>query len=472
MYTEDYENKGFPFRDFLLKLILIIIFVFLLIWLLPKFISPKVVNNNTSEITEIQALGSQIFNENLNKMKEAAITYYTDERLPKEIGESDKMTLSDMIGKKLIIALIDKNNKAVDVEKSYVKITKADSEYILKVNIKDSTKEDYILVHLGCYTYCDSYVCEKQETEVIVKGEKPSQTPTTQPTTTPTVTPSNSPEPTVTPTPTEKPNYIYEYKKTTGIEFSNWTNWSDWSKTSCDTQEINCSDSDTSCLFKLQLYTRKEKIGTYDKKYVATYDELVQTGSYTQKTCSNYNYVIVNSTTYTTTSTYTVVSTITSYTGGSKGDWSYNGRGSYANPPKDTASTHYEFVGADYSYCSDTCQSLPNFYYDKYTYTGSMNQVTNTTETPSGSSTGSQTSTSVSASCGSYVTKEVPVYSTIKKSYIATRTENLYGTVCYKSTKTRSLTDPGKTQYKWSYYNDTSLLSNGWTYTGASKVAS
>ena len=45
MYTEDYENRGFPFRDFLLKLILIIIFVFLLVWLLPKFIKPTTVEN-------------------------------------------------------------------------------------------------------------------------------------------------------------------------------------------------------------------------------------------------------------------------------------------------------------------------------------------------------------------------------------------------------------------------------------------
>ena len=81
------------------------------------------------------------------------------------------MTLSDMIGKKIIIALIDKNNKAVDVEGSYVKITKLDDEYLLKVNLKDSEKEDYILVHLGCYNYCESYICQKQGTEAT-KGSK------------------------------------------------------------------------------------------------------------------------------------------------------------------------------------------------------------------------------------------------------------------------------------------------------------
>lgn len=478
MYTEDYENRGFPFRDFLLKLILIIIFVFLLVWLLPKFMAPKIVenlNNNSTTInsTEIEALGSQIFNDNLNTMKEAAIAYYTDERLPKEVGESDKMTLSDMIGKKLITALIDKNNKACDVEASYVKITKTDDEYILKVNLKDSEKEDYILVHLGCYTYCDTYICEKAETQIIVKGDKPSSTSTPsttptpddggtgeEPTPTPTDTPSD-PEP--TPTPSANPTYEYEYEKTTGLEFSAWTSWSNWSKTSCNTQAINCSDSSAKCLLKQQLYSRKEKIGTYEKKYTTTYNDVVQTGSYTQKTCSNYNYVIVNSTTYATTTTYTTVNTITSSTAGTTGSWKYNGRASYSNPPTSTSTTKYVWVGADYSYCEETCESLPTHVYDKYTYTGPMNSVTDTTSTPSDSSTGS---TTVTAECGSYITKEVPIYSTITRTKIATRTEPLYGTVCYKSTKTRTITDPGKTQYRWSYYNNTSLLNNGWTYTG------
>jgi len=112
MYTEDYDHKGFPFRDFLLKLILIIIFVFLLVWLLPKFMAPlpivKENNNANSNITKIKgldALTSQIYQDNMIKMKNAAISYYTDERLPKEVGESKKMTLREMIGERLLYIL-------------------------------------------------------------------------------------------------------------------------------------------------------------------------------------------------------------------------------------------------------------------------------------------------------------------------------------------------------------------------------
>ena len=159
MYTEEYEKKGFPILGTILKVIIVGIIILLLILFIPKifFTNKKNNENSNKEYTDncsekygkqLDALTSQIFSDNLDKMKEAAISYYTTERLPQNDGDSEKMTLSDMIGKKIIVALIDKNNKAVDVEKSYVKISKVENEYILKVNIKDSEKEDYILVHL------------------------------------------------------------------------------------------------------------------------------------------------------------------------------------------------------------------------------------------------------------------------------------------------------------------------------------
>ena len=49
MYTEEYEQKGFPIKDFILKAVLVLIFVFLLVWLLPKFIAP-IINKNTDSV--------------------------------------------------------------------------------------------------------------------------------------------------------------------------------------------------------------------------------------------------------------------------------------------------------------------------------------------------------------------------------------------------------------------------------------
>lgn len=76
------------------------------------------------------------------------------------------------------------------------------------------------------------------------------------------------------------------------------------------------------------------------------------------------------------------------------------------------------------------------------------------------------TQTSYEARCGGYTVKTIPIYGTITVTEKATRTEPLYGDVCYQSTKTRTIIDEGSTKYKWSTYNDTTLLNNGWHYTG------
>ena len=74
----------------------------------------------------------------------------------------------------------------------------------------------------------------------------------------------------------------------------------------------------------------KAKVLTKDK------EEIILAATYQQKSCSKYNYVIINNTTYATTvtTTYTTVST----SGGN--GWTKVGSGSYDNPPRDTATTH------------------------------------------------------------------------------------------------------------------------------------
>ena len=226
------------------------------------------------------------------------------------------------------------------------------------------------------------------------------------------------------------------------------------------------------------MYKRKEEIGTHDMIYARTREMLVQTGSYTKKTCSKYNYVIINNTIYSTTktTTYTQINTITTRTRVSTGGWVYAGRASYSNPPSDSAGNQYIFAGADYSYCDATCTTLPNYYYDQYTYSGGDIISVSTTVTPgpitstTHEETTSETTTTTEASCGEIVTAEVPIYKTITVTEKAKRQEPLYGTVCYSSTKTRKVLSAGTTNKKWSTYNDTTLLNAGWSYTGNKKL--
>ena len=572
MYTESYERKGFPIRNFLFKLLLIVLFVVLLCWLLPKFISPKITNYSDSKNSngvissssisnaELSSISSQIFADNLAKMKEAATSYYTESKLPTEVGNSVTMTLKEMLEEKLLMPLVDKNGKECNKEQSYVKISKLDDEYLMKINLSCSEKTDYILVHMGCYNYCSSYICDKQNSttgyyDSAIRGSKESSIVSfydngngtknsrsnyyyhgggsTNTTYVPTAakgssssasyvyyitniynttnnktTPSSSstgstinniiniivndcnkngtcpkptPEPTPTPTPTPSTEYLYEYTKTVNPTFTQWSDWSGWSKTSCNTKEINCSTSDPTCLKKLQMYKRREKVGTYPKAYTTSHEVLTELGSYNQKSCSKYNYVIIDNITYATTTTtttnYTRINTITKTTVSSTGGWTYLGRSSYKNPPRDSAGIHYKWVGADYSYCGDTCTTLPTWYYDSYKYSGGLTKVSSTTtpgnvtsSSSSSSSTSTSTSTDVKVSCGEYVYKTVPVYGYVTKYEKEYRDENLYGDVCYQSTKTRSQITSGKTQTKWSTYNDTSLLNDGWEYTGKKRT--
>ena len=575
MYKDEYEKKGFPFREFMAKLLLVMLSVILLVWLLPRFIQPKIVQQNcaqakgtsTEECSSVafNSLTSQIFQDNLERMKDAAISYYTNDRLPEQVGDKKKMTLGEMIENKLITTLIDKNNKEVNIEKSYVEITKMDNEYLLKINLKDSEKEDYILVHLGCYNYCSTGLCEKQTDyslagsvkgyydrstvdvtprrntsytvntkqtsgktttktiiiekikEIIVPGpsSEPSKTVIINNNTTNnnynnttnnyynnttnnstvnnnTIIIINKEEKDVQPTPTVKPTtspkttlvpiikkYQYQYQKLSGAKLSEWSNWSNWEKTSCKTEQVRCSDDNPSCTKEVQLTKRKEQVGTYNETFTKQRQEQRLVATWNERACADYNYVIVDNTTYavTDTTTYTKIDTVkTTKTAAVKsaGGWTYAGRAKYANPPRDTATTHYKFVGADYSYCTTTCTSLPNFYYDSYKYTGgkllqagsvNVTKTSNTTSSTS-SSTTTEKALSVSATCSNVVTKQVPVYRTITVTDKSTINKPLYGNVCYKSEKTRTVQSVASKKITWSSKNNSKLIKDGWVMTG------
>ena len=159
MYSEKHNHRGFLSKASLLKLLLFISLICLLVWILPKAIKPKVISNSKSARTN-SPFTSQVYTDNLEKMKDVALTYYTEENLPDEIGKSNTITLNDMIKENKITTLMDNNNKSCDVDNSYVEITKINEGYLLKINLKDSSKEDYLLVHLGKYSYCKTDICE------------------------------------------------------------------------------------------------------------------------------------------------------------------------------------------------------------------------------------------------------------------------------------------------------------------------
>ena len=167
------ETRGFTIKDLLIRLILIIVFIILLIWLFP--------------MPDLKPLNSQIFLDNVDRMKEVAKTYYTTERLPKNINDYKQMTLKQMIDEHLILPLIDSKGNTCSAEDSYVKITKTENEYVIKVQLSCTDRQDYVIEHFGCYDIC-SDTCKALETTTVrnTEGRKAYKTTLKKTTTIPT----------------------------------------------------------------------------------------------------------------------------------------------------------------------------------------------------------------------------------------------------------------------------------------------
>ncbi len=239
MYQE--RSSIFSVKKVILAILIMVLVFFILMWLFPT--KGYLTNNEKS------ANIAKTFSDNITLMKNAALSYYTDERLPEKTGDKEKMTLSDMIDNHLITELVDSNNKICNLKKSYVEITKEETEYLMKINLSCDDKTDYINTHMGTYTYCTDTICEKknklatddnQSTQTVENtGEQNETVSTTQ------NTKSNV-----------ENNSLCQYTKTikTYTSYGNFSNWSKVRVTSSETRNV-------------QTKTVYEQTGTYDKTY-------------------------------------------------------------------------------------------------------------------------------------------------------------------------------------------------------------
>lgn len=433
MYTEE-KRRGTILKEFVARLILIIIFVLLLLWVIPW-----------SKL-DTNPLKDRIFGENLQIMKEAGISYFTTERLPQEVGDKTTLTLQKMLDLKLLVPFTDRNGKSCDVKASYITLEKQETEYLMKVNLKCGDEEDYILVHLGCYSYCTSAICEARKDTTEKQTLKP--TPTPKP------TPTNTPKP--TPTPTPAPSYLYEYKKTvkttTETEYSKWSNWTEYVKKKNDgvvfektpTKEVE------------DLGTRYVKVATKAATYVTVKDVRTQqvfVGNYTYKVCTDYKYFADANHVY---------KILTDWTYATGADAYYKGYDKPDDYISGNTQVHYELVGIDFDVCAEDCTNHPYLIYRKQT-----RQVQMYTEY-----------TNVTAECTNVEEKQIPMYNYERvaelKQVEKTPAQEVYANVRYYRVRTREIIKQGVTTTtsttKWSKYNDTSLLNDGYHYTGNYRI--
>ena len=117
----------------ILRLLLLAIFVFILCWLFTRNSATVIKETNSS------------FASNISTMKEAAFEYFTTDKLPNNIGGTEKLSLTQMLNQKLLIDFTD-NGKECDTNDSYVQATKtADENYALKVSLTCDKQSDFIV---------------------------------------------------------------------------------------------------------------------------------------------------------------------------------------------------------------------------------------------------------------------------------------------------------------------------------------
>ena len=120
MYSN--SKKGFSILDLIVKIIFACLFIFLLIWLFNK----KIPNVN------MKPFYSNVFRENIKYMQDAGEAYFTDDKMPQEVGQSIQLTLAEMEDRNLILPFVDQDGNPCDKNASYVSVTKLYEGYELK----------------------------------------------------------------------------------------------------------------------------------------------------------------------------------------------------------------------------------------------------------------------------------------------------------------------------------------------------
>ncbi len=498
----DEDNRKGSLTSFFIKLIIVIIFAIFALWLLTSV--SKGLNSNMDNINNsLNALTDKIFYENILRMKEAGKEYFTIERLPQNVGDVKSLTLKEMYEKKLLLELKDKNGKACSAENSYVMVEKFDKEYQMKVYLECGEEKDYITVIMGCYDYCSTTICEKNNN-------------------------SNN----------NNVQLEYEYKKVTGGHWTDFGEWSEWSR--IEITRTNYREVETKTVNETYTYDKT----VYNKEYVS-YEiscpsgyNITSDGTKCYKTIkgneqvkplacpqTHDGYTLVsqneficnykkNSTTTTTTDPLSCAKTYNGYTLSSQNGFTCNYSKTISVPYNYTervAKTCYsqQLVQS----CSTCAPVLKNIPYDcsyDVTRTGYRNEITTTTTTvecPSGytkngnscvaSSTKTETKQTTTSCPSGYTknsdnktcskeTQEIK-YTNINKTCPSGYNFTNDKTNCYrevasviKATGTRQVTYyryrirqyiGGTVDYKWSSSkNDTSLINAGYTLTGNTRT--
>ena len=133
---EDTNKKQRNIKGLIFKIIIIV-----LVLLIGFFLFKSLIDKDDKTTTK-----GQTFAENFKNLKKVAEKYYTDDKLPKEIGKTNKVTLKELIEKDYIDKVIDNKGKSCSTANSYAEMKKTtENKYSLKVQLTCDDEQNYII---------------------------------------------------------------------------------------------------------------------------------------------------------------------------------------------------------------------------------------------------------------------------------------------------------------------------------------
>ena len=124
------NEKKINWLGLFIKIVIVFIFALIIVWLISKIVG----RNKLSET----------FINNINNMEKVSIEYYKTIDLPLIKGKSTKITLEEMIEKKIIVSVNSDSENTCDIKESYSKITREKNKYVLETTLKCGKEKDTI----------------------------------------------------------------------------------------------------------------------------------------------------------------------------------------------------------------------------------------------------------------------------------------------------------------------------------------
>ena len=124
------DEKKINWLSLFIKIIIAFAFILIIVWLVSKLI-------NRNKL-------SDTFKNNINNMETVAIKYFKNIDLPTEKEKSVRITLGEMIEKKLIISVSNKEEEKCNTKNSYSKITRKKDNYEVETYLECGKEKNTI----------------------------------------------------------------------------------------------------------------------------------------------------------------------------------------------------------------------------------------------------------------------------------------------------------------------------------------